>query len=724
MKKSLLFLSCLIFSTQFFAQTNPQWMYFSEGSHITCIEEDSLFIWVGTTAGLVQIAKQSMQINHFNKVTSDIPFNQIKKLYIDRSNRLWVIGSGNEIQLANYDGIKWTAFKIPEFGYQYELDLTDIVQTSDGKFWVGDWEGLVFFDENYQVQNGIVEVQDSSFINVGRVFSLEADDNNNLYIGVRITIQKMDSLGNMSPWGQSGMMDEPAVIKQGQPGVFWVGTQNGDFVVPSVGSGEVYYFANNVYQYIGNPPYNFSRVSDICFGPSGELYVATSGQGVVKYLNGQFSYLTRNNPLVESEWTTAVHMDVNGDLWAGTLNGLYKISNNVIQRINTSNSSLTSNNFGIYQKNDGTLLLQAQNPYMPFQQSTNNTLIINNQDTIIPFSLRNNIGINWKHEDASGNLWGITNSALYRLADTNLYVYIPDTSLLGSYYYLYDFCYDSINQKFWIGTDNELISFSNNTFSFESYFMNQPGHSVTAVFADSTGELWTGSNGSGVATYYNHIWTSHNFSWTLFNDYIFNITEDKNHALWFNSMNGSLGKFSNNSWTIYNHYNSPLPYSFMPKPIFDKNNTLYIIDNYKGIKILKNNYWDSIMIINSNLELFSSTLFFDHNDNLWILGNGITIYNPDGIVLGLEAAFLDNQQENVSLVYPNPTNEAISLKLQNANQFPLKVSLYSQDGRMVLTQTLNESKEINISHLTQGIYMILIQDSNNSFYTDKVLIRK
>ncbi|MDT8309207.1 MAG: hypothetical protein RQ866_06730, partial [Bacteroidales bacterium] len=72
MKKYLLLSLSFIFSMLLFSQQNPHWLYFSNGRHVTCIEEDANSIWVGTTAGLVQIDKQSMQKTHYNKVTSDI----------------------------------------------------------------------------------------------------------------------------------------------------------------------------------------------------------------------------------------------------------------------------------------------------------------------------------------------------------------------------------------------------------------------------------------------------------------------------------------------------------------------------------------------------------------------------------------------------------------------------------------------------------------------------
>lgn len=149
MKKFLFLQVFFIFSILLYSQQKPQWMYFSNGSHITCIEEDSGSIWVGTTAGLVQIDKQTMQKTHYNKVTSDLPFNSITKIFFDNQNRMWVLGYSYDIQLAMWDGSTWTYFFIPEFGMNFSLELTDIVQTPDGNFWVSDYEGLVFIDKNF-----------------------------------------------------------------------------------------------------------------------------------------------------------------------------------------------------------------------------------------------------------------------------------------------------------------------------------------------------------------------------------------------------------------------------------------------------------------------------------------------------------------------------------------------------------------------------------------------
>jgi ligand-binding sensor domain-containing protein len=725
MKKYFLLTVVLLFSVLIFAQQNPQWMYFSNGSYITCIEEDTHSIWVGTSAGLVQIDKQTMQKTHYNKVTSDIPFNGITKIFFDNQQRMWLLGYSTDVQLAMWDGSDWTYFYIPEFGQNWELELTDIVQTPDSNIWVSDYEGLVFIGKNFQAINNRVEINASACQQIGRTHSLETDSIGNLYLGHGWEMSIRDISGNFStvfPWGLGG---GKIVVQERDPqGVLWIGSHHNGIVYPSVGGGDVArYVGNNWHMLVPPVGLYFSFVNDICFGTGGEIFIATAGYGVIKFHNNQFTFPTSNHPIVDTPWTTAVHLDQTGALWFGTLNGLYRMENNTIQYVNTSNSQLTSNVVKVYQKKDDTFLLQVRNKYFYFQPITFTTYIIHDGDTIAPSALNGFAEIDWKFEDNQGNLWGISRFSLHSLADTVLTTYTPDTAIYGYHLELFDICHDMVHQKIWIGTDEGLMSFVNNSFVFESDFMmNIYGPSVTAVFADSTGKLWAGSNGLGVAVYENGLWTSHNHTWALHNDYILKIVEDKNHALWFNTIYGRLGKYENNSWTIYNDQNSPFAGYAQVVPVFNAQNDLYIMDQYSGIKIMQNNVWDSIMINTSRLECSSSSLMFDNNGNLWITGNGITIYNPNGIVLGIDENAIPPSNRKGASVYPNPSDRGFYVEMSTPSQYPLQVMLHTTDGRRIFSRSVHQHTEVDTRNLSPGIYILTMVDAFGEVFVNRLVV--
>ncbi|MCF8297157.1 MAG: T9SS type A sorting domain-containing protein, partial [Saprospiraceae bacterium] len=399
-----------------------------------------------------------------------------------------------------------------------------------------------------------------------------------------------------------------------------------------------------------------------------------------------------------------------------------RLKNNTIQKINVSNSGLTTNDVTVYQKQDGTYIIQEQDPYLPFQMNTYTSCLINNFDTVKPMLMKGIPGIKWKFEDNNGNLWGTSRLSLHKLNDTILTTYTPDPAIYGNHLYLFDVCNDTINKKIWIGSDEGLLSFVNNSFSFESNFCNNVGSSVTAVFVDSNGGLWAGSNGRGVGIYKNGLWKSQNFTWTLYNDYIKNIVEDKNHALWFNNLDGDLGKLQNGVWTIYNSQNSPIYGYNLSPPVFDSQNNMYVMDQYTGIRILKNTVWDSIMIKTSNLESYSYGLMFDKNENLWISGNGITIYNPNGIVLSTDEPKTQTLKSKTVITYPNPANYGFNIILDEASKYPLQIMLYDIFGREVLTQSIQSERKVITNSISNGVYIIRLEDAKGKVFMNKLVI--
>ena len=83
--------------------------------------------------------------------------------------------------------------------------------------------------------------------------------------------------------------------------------------------------------------------------------------------------------------------------------------------------------------------------------------------------------------------------------------------------------------------------------------------------------------------------------------------------------------------------------------------------------------------------------------------------------LGIENINFENE---VSL-YPNPTKNAINIKLNNYQN--VSVALYDLGGRLILEQELNsEISTVNISHLQNGMYLLKI-NANNQSITKRVI---
>lgn len=78
----------------------------------------------------------------------------------------------------------------------------------------------------------------------------------------------------------------------------------------------------------------------------------------------------------------------------------------------------------------------------------------------------------------------------------------------------------------------------------------------------------------------------------------------------------------------------------------------------------------------------------------------------------------DFSQNNLEVaLYPNPVRDFINIEIENDIQ---SIEIYNIQGQKVLT---SNQKQINVSDLAAGMYMVRIQDTDNNIATKKVVIK-
>ncbi|WP_298138367.1 T9SS type A sorting domain-containing protein [Flavobacterium sp.] len=77
----------------------------------------------------------------------------------------------------------------------------------------------------------------------------------------------------------------------------------------------------------------------------------------------------------------------------------------------------------------------------------------------------------------------------------------------------------------------------------------------------------------------------------------------------------------------------------------------------------------------------------------------------------------DNEQKVKFNIYPNPTSDNFTIEMDSNIK---SVEIYSLQGHKVMTST---SKNIDISNLSKGIYLVQIEDENNNRSTQKLIVK-
>lgn len=152
---------------------------------------------------------------------------------------------------------------------------------------------------------------------------------------------------------------------------------------------------------------------------------------------------------------------------------------------------------------------------------------------------------------------------------------------------------------------------------------------------------------------------------------------------------------------------------------------------------------DENNIINNNGTSFSSPIMAGGIASLWqalpdATNEEIKQYvrmsasqydNPDFLIgfgipnlqLAMDIALsLEEEEQFEFKVYPNPTSEIVYIQNLTANASTI-LKMYDMLGKVILEQNTNTSSEqVDVSHLSKGVYMLSIQ-SGNSFKTVKLI---
>lgn len=93
--------------------------------------------------------------------------------------------------------------------------------------------------------------------------------------------------------------------------------------------------------------------------------------------------------------------------------------------------------------------------------------------------------------------------------------------------------------------------------------------------------------------------------------------------------------------------------------------------------------------------------------------SNITSLSPFAVVDNKSAVGIAENTEAQASMYPNPTSDKLTISLPASNNF--KVEVYDGIGNLVLVKDVRDenSKHIDLSSLTNGVYMVKVSNSNS-----------
>ena len=267
----------------------------------------------------------------------------------------------------------------------------------------------------------------------------------------------------------------------------------------------------------------------------------------------------------------------------------------------------------------------------------------------------------------------------------------------------------------------------NNVLGSEPFASNAGTSFTTDRHGNTTGAINVNNTGStasilglpyGNAARTVSIWAKMNFLYTQIN-YLFHYGNQANgngcaitptQALFFAGSGGNLTPTTNHQVTFWYHY--VCTYDGTTAKIY-KDGTLLSSAALT---------WNTV----NNSNFFKLGVAETGNTTFWIGAfDDLKIYNYALTQTEVSNLYSNNtlSSENFNLnnlevsIYPNPTNDV--LNIETASDLK-SIEIYNIQGQKVLS---SNQKQINVSTLPSGIYMIRIQDAENAIVTKKVIIK-
>jgi ligand-binding sensor domain-containing protein/tRNA A-37 threonylcarbamoyl transferase component Bud32 len=471
------------------------------------------YVWIGTEEGLARF--DGMKFKIFDAVnTPEIKNNYIFTLFEDSRRRLWIgtVGGG----LLMYQNGRFTCFSEQE-GLTNNV-IYSIVEDGDKNLWIGtDGGGIYRFDGKgftvFNTQHGVPH---------NNIRSACVDRSGRLWIGTARGVAYLE--GNTfvrCPEAEEIPQSAINAIYQDSNAVLWIGTDTGfyikeegkeKFIQPKTGSG-----------------LETKKIFAVFEDRDKNLWLGTSGNGLIRYSRGTFSLLTKADGLSDNE-ITCLNEDREGGLWIGTAyGGIDQLRDGKVAAI-TVKEGLTDNiTFPLYEDSGGYLWIGTINGLNRYKNGQ-----------FIHFTRKNGLTnnvIDSLYEDRQGFIWVGTDDGLNRLRNTPAGVikvgeYCRDQYVLA--------IGEDREGNIWAGTLQGIMKIKKNRTDCQELSEDDGLASdiINCIYRDRSGDLWISTYRAGLTVYRDGKFTLLTQKQGLSSNSIYSIYEDNQGVLWIGSNNG------------------------------------------------------------------------------------------------------------------------------------------------------------------------------------------
>ena len=281
--------------------------------------------------------------------------------------------------------------------------IRSIFQDSKGNLWFGTFEGVV----RYNVKTLTYFSTPEGFIS-NSVFAINEDKMGNIWIGTDQGVYRYDGI-TFKNFNQKDGLNHIDISRKGilvdKSGTIWVGTHGGvyqyDPTAESKG-GQSFSFFHQL------PPIN---IADIMEDKSGNIWFATSNQGVFRY-DGKTIINMAEKEELSANYAGGIAQDNDGNMWFTMKTGICKYDGKTLTEYTAKDGLGGTEFWGIIIERSGIIWVTARGSTTRFDPS----IPLPNPDAFTVFTPVDGLNccVQSMFQDISGRMWWGTGQGLYR----------------------------------------------------------------------------------------------------------------------------------------------------------------------------------------------------------------------------------------------------------------------------------------------------------------------
>lgn len=544
------------------------WRNISSKNFVMKIIHDQNFLYVGTKGGIVKIDKQSGKQTVLKRADGSMTGNSITDMVL-HDGELWV---GTEYNgLAKVTGNDIEKFDMKNAGFLSNQHLSGFYFNTDGTMLVGGIAYLYVFDgKKCTARYDINPLSPYAYVKKirtdrdGRIWVACYDALNRYNLCV---FTSSDLVPYSIPYGKVNN------IETDKDGYLWIATNNG--LVKFDGSDFTHFTPDN-------SGLSETNITDLTADENGNLWMF-GDRFITKYDGTNFTAYPYQLNITNDYLLTIDAADGNNVYVGSRFEGLLKLTDNRLTAVDLIDNLLYDNSMSLRSgciDAGGNFYVGSLYGLQKYNIDTDDYRFEPMSQTAQTETDRNgNVWILWP--------WFTTDTCLVELTETGNKVYMrtdypfseADADLIK---------FDRKN-RLWIGTNKGLYMRDGETWTVYNKNNSILSKSVQSMAFDSSNRLWCGTNGGGLFCFDGTQWSNYTTSnSSLPSDYVGLVTIDNNNVLWLNCRDPrypdkmmseyglGLTCFDGNTWTTYNHNNSPLPSDCFWDVQVDADNRLWI----------------------------------------------------------------------------------------------------------------------------------------------------